>query len=960
MRLMAMPMLLLWATLVAAQPRPTFVAEFDDGFDAGGPNGAVAATLEGAPELVDGRFGKALRSGPGSGYLRFPAAGIVSREAGTVEMWVCPLDWSGDEERFHVFFDLRGDGAFYLYKYYQGGLLMLSCPHINGPYHSAAAPIAGWRPGEWHHIAGTWSEREQNVYIDGRRLGSTTPGLPVTLGESFVIGDHPWHIERSSSSLIDRVRIYDRCLSDAHIAAHYAGDYDRTVPLGPDSCRLGFRVDPAARRVELTVDTTADDIADARAEFALQSEDAPLVTAPQVAFHGALATATLDLADVPAGAYRLTATLRRGAEVVGALERPFHVISTAWRGNQLGRQAMVPAPWTPVQTTAAGDERTVTCWGRSYRFGRDGLPVSIVSAGEELLARPVRLRLTAAGAELVAQPGRLEQTGADPIGVELQGESRVGTVAVAAASRTEYDGLVVFDVTIDAPADAGLERATLDIPLRPEVVYYRHRWAPAWAGITGNLPAGEGVVDQAAFLPYAWLGDNDRGLFWCCESGEGWPNFAAPNAFETAREAGAVVLRLNLLAGQPAPAPWRYRFCLQAPPVKSLPPDWRKWRMLPAPGGNISIIWPTPQPDSMAWYGYPASTQPELFRERVEKLHAAGGLAVPYSCLSFFSGAAPEWPWFEREWTTGSGDSSSSDVAAYGAVFERINPTSESYSDFIVAKNVEFVTTYGLDGLYHDNTHPYELTPNSVDGGWTDAAGRWHPRFPILAYRDLYRRLYIAVREVNPKAWLMAHMSGKVTAPILAYEDAYLDGEHFRGHVKDCYLDLLSLDTFRAEFMGRQWGLMPYFLPEFNAEYQKPVEPTRGLMGLLLAHDVAPWPIWCNLEPVKEIYAALDAFGYVDSEFLPYFDPNPPATTDMADVLTSAYRRADGRALVVIANVGREDRVGTVTLNAARLGLPLDTVITWPERAAVDRDGSVVKLAVPGLGYRLLLVGAAP
>ena len=38
-----------------------------------------------------------------------------------------------------------------------------------------------------------------------------------------------------------------------------------------------------------------------------------------------------------------------------------------------------------------------------------------------------------------------------------------------------------------------------------------------------------------------------------------------------------------------------------------------------------------------------------------------------------------------------------------------------------------------------------------------------------------------------------------------------------------------ALDTFRAEYMGRQWGIMPFFLPEFPASYARQVEPTRGL-----------------------------------------------------------------------------------------------------------------------------------
>ena len=185
-----------------AQQAATLVLEFEEGFDGLGREGPIPATVEGQPKLVPGRFGQALLSGPGTGYLHFPTRGVVLPIRGTVEAWVCPVDWAGTEEKFHVFFDVRGEGALYLYKYYQQtNLLMLSCPAIRGPYYSADLPL-NWEPGQWHHIAGTWSSRGVMSYVDGRPL-STDPvpaALPVSLGATFRIGDNPWHLPRRSSS----------------------------------------------------------------------------------------------------------------------------------------------------------------------------------------------------------------------------------------------------------------------------------------------------------------------------------------------------------------------------------------------------------------------------------------------------------------------------------------------------------------------------------------------------------------------------------------------------------------------------------------------------------------------------------------------------------------------------------------------------------------------------------------
>ncbi|MBI2298929.1 MAG: LamG domain-containing protein [Armatimonadetes bacterium] len=955
-------LLILLPALVAARAVPTLSLDFETGFDAIGRDGPVKATLEGTPELVPGKFGNALKSGSASGYLHFPTAGIVLPEQGTVEMWVCPVDWKGTEEFFHVFFDVRGDGALYLYKYYQGGLLMLSCPNVAGPYHSASAPIAPWVPGEWHHIAGTWSAREQHVYIDGKRIGSAEPALPTRLGADFVLGDNPWHIPRTTSSLIDQVRIYDRCLSDAHVAAHFAGDYDRTVGLDEQSATLKTSIDPERRSLAIEFSTSADDTAGVEVGFTIAAGGQTKSSAAPQPLRDGLCAAGLSLAGLPPGDYELAAAATRGDQPVATIRRKLVVPSLEWVGNTLGLERRVLPPWTPVtqQADPPGKGVQLGCLGRRYDLGASGLPSQLTSVGAPLLAGPVTVSLKRGGVTTAFAGNGVRVANADPVGVETNGTAQIERATLRTHTRTEYDGLTVLDLTLDPTGAYELEAVTVDIPLRPEVALYRHRWAASWAGETGNLPAGDGVVDKSPFLPYYWLGDNDRGLFWFCETGQQWPNYAAPNAVEVVRENGRVVLRLNLLAGQKPPQPWTFRFGLQATPAKPLPRDWRRRRMSPAPRADIDILWPTPNPDSQSYYGYPQATTPELFDKRVKAIHDGKRNAIPYSCLSFFSGASPEWPWFEKAWTTGGGDSGSSDVAAYGAVFEQINPTSKSYSDFILWKNVQFMERYGLDGYYHDNTHPYGFGPPARDCGWLDDKG-WHPTYPILAYRDLYRRLYTAVKERKPDAWLMAHMSGKVTIPILAYEDAYLDGEHFRGRVKDSYLDLLPLDTFRAEFMGRQWGIQPFFLPEFSQEEAARVEPTRGLMGLLLVHDVQPWPIWCNIEPVKAMYDALDAFGYVDSDFLPYFDPQPPARVDgMADVYVSVYKRADGRALAVIANVSREARSGVVTFAGDRIGVPVGSALAWPARTPLAKAGAGYRLDLPGLDYRLVLLGKAP
>lgn len=101
----------------------------------------------------------------------------------------------------------------------------------------------------------------------------------------------------------------------------------------------------------------------------------------------------------------------------------------------------------------------------------------------------------------------------------------------------------------------------------------------------------------------------------------------------------------------------------------------------------------------------------------------------------------------------------------------------------------------------------------------------------------------------------------------------------------------------------------------------------------------------------------MDEFGYVEAEFIPYFDDKPPATTAMKDVYVSAYKREDIRTLLVVGNLSREDRHGAVPINAARVGVPMKKVVSWPGGQPVDSspDGAV-QLSAPKLGYPMLVV----
>ena len=78
------------------------------------------------------------------------------------------------------------------------------------------------RSGRWSHVALVWDRRSLRLYVDGRRAG--TRWAPPALGRAITRlrlgGDRPgraWLRGR-----LDDVRIYDRPLSPAEVAADRA------------------------------------------------------------------------------------------------------------------------------------------------------------------------------------------------------------------------------------------------------------------------------------------------------------------------------------------------------------------------------------------------------------------------------------------------------------------------------------------------------------------------------------------------------------------------------------------------------------------------------------------------------------------------------------------------------------------------------------------------------------------
>lgn len=299
-------MCLVAATAAAGQDDPIFHASFDGTLTANSQAGEVTPTTVAGPEasFAPGRLGQALVAGAGQPLVHYPTAGHVIPVVGTVGLWVRPENWTPDDDAFHVFFesgDAAGDRNWLIfYKYFQNGWLLLRCSDAAGQVGIAKGQNLGWRPGEWHHLAATWSPKGLRVYVDGEVVGKEEAAVvvPDALGSTFKVGDDGWHLPNPEArTLIDDLRVYDHPLDPTEIA-RLAGRLTLSVTRQPleGRWRARVRLPVGIEEAPVTVQVRPHDGGEALLSVTADAVDG-------------VAEADLDVAELPAGEYAVSAQL---------------------------------------------------------------------------------------------------------------------------------------------------------------------------------------------------------------------------------------------------------------------------------------------------------------------------------------------------------------------------------------------------------------------------------------------------------------------------------------------------------------------------------------------------------------------------------------------------------------------------------------------------------------------------
>ncbi|MEO6908572.1 MAG: hypothetical protein ABI210_11845, partial [Abditibacteriaceae bacterium] len=573
--------------------------------------------------------------------------------------------------------------------------------------------------------------------------------------------------------------------------------------------------------------------------------------------------------------------------------------------------ATVPSPWTPIQVSHNTDAIQLDVQGRSYTFGNEAaLPTRIETCGGNILAAPVRLVGKIAGEQIDWVEPYVALLSHDAAQATVTGAMGTEGFFVGNSVQIGFDGAIRFDTTITpwllewgkdkakmSQRLENIESLWLEIPLRAEYASLFTWWPIDYGGVVAaTQPHNSGAIPVEGmalpFKPFIWLGWQDGGLSWFCESAKGWQPQDKNSAIEVVRDGDTVTLRLRLLDGVPESwrghvdgwyhpqAPLTFSWGLQATPVKPLEENALKYRIvhfchyeaMPTTrleietyedtdqtvldraieaGANVIVVheaWNTIQ-------NYWVNPRADEIKATVAACHARGVKILPYFGYEL-STLAPEWAKMHEKVLIKNAD------GRFRGGWERLPPQRDymvcyasEWQDKWLAGIEWMMDEYGFDGVYLDGTSTPSACANAAHGCGYEENGERHETYPIWEVTRMFARLYDIVSARD--GIITTHQSSCCVTPTLAYSHTYWDGEHISG-LKPDENDEFPFATFQAEFMGRPFGIQAEFLsgqPEATA--------------YALIHNVLVRPgVGGTLDFVAPIWKAFTEFGTPQAAWL--------------------------------------------------------------------------------------------
>ncbi|MBT3380344.1 MAG: LamG domain-containing protein [Lentisphaerae bacterium] len=894
--------------------------------DADTAKGDKSCTLDANLDFrpAEGIIGAGLLQEPGE-RCSYSVPGNLDTNSGSFSVWVKPLSWSGDSRKFRHALTVTGvdDYVMLLYLYPIGDEAVFNYIRVNGKKPNeatwrAGTPVDILERGEWTHLVSTWGQGAVRLYANGKRVGEGLVAAPLPKADTGTFTVCPIEFWRHAQwsdpeekTICDEIRVFDHPLSDDEALALYAAELPGGLPDLKPRLTIAVVPDFFAKRIAVTVTAAHLDqrwqerVSEGiRPEIVVSDPTGRVLNTTGAEADGAapVTEIAVEVGEWQDGDYTVRATLRSGRDMLQAVEtltKP----PTPWLPREMDwRATREVEPWEALRC----DGTTVHYWNGDIELP-GALPGRITSRGQAVLAAPVRLKT-----EKPATWGRPTVLENEPHRVTYGGRGRLGGCSLTYRTLVEYDGLVRTDVTLLPPlGGANIATLTLEIPVPKQVAtWYRNPTCTEWSGEP---------LEEDRFLPYGWLGNEERGLSWFMESEANWRVGEGKPYISLTSEGDSIVVRLHLIS-----KPTRidqnlhYTFGFEPTPVRPLGTDLYTTRWAGGPymkGVNTFVYgWRTQICDLN---GRLLASDPAHQRAFVDRWRAKGMETRSYTCLQCTSNASPEYVFFKDEWNqpygaTFSGYKRGDDGTPYSMV--GVCPQS-SFSDFLVWCVREHIRNDWSGGIYTDIDGAKPCDNRRHGCGFTDAFGRTGRTWPLYAHRGVSRRLYEACHDAGKRYYSHAHSNWY--SLFNAFNDGWAPGEQYSSKAMKnpyFYMEELPDRVWRSEFCSSTTGVPTFLLPQIGRLGDKGKREERGPSESCIAAAMAYGvPLWASLnkQVVEEVWAAQRAFGMANSTFEPFW--RQKSVNCSSDQLRVSLWRKPNAWLVVVANFTGEEQTGTLT-----------------------------------------------
>ncbi len=278
---------------------------------------------------------------------------------------------------------------------------------------------------------------------------------------------------------------------------------------------------------------------------------------------------------------------------------------------------------------------------------------------------------------------------------------------------------------------------------------------------------------------------------------------------------------------------------------------------------------------------------------------------------------------------------------------------SSAWQDFLADGIDKVMAKYDIDGVYLDGTSWPWLCNNTEHGcGYKKPDGTISGTYSISGAREMVRRIYTIVKSHKPDGQVNIHNSTTMVIPTLGWATSTWDGEQFGSIGRGANLDnLFPMDTFRAEFMGRQWG-PPAELLCYDTPYT-----THEAFSFSLLHDVLVRGSGHWVDEESGLWKAMELFGRKQAQFKPYWNNSDLAKVTGSRCYTSLYVRPGKGVMCVVSNLDKDPRHVKVNLNLKKMGLtPNVTATNAITGDKITIKNGVITISLNTFDYQLIWV----